>query len=202
LNDKLEQHQSEVLTWSVVSFQVEDKGINIDPVNIISKEEEESREVKTYAEVAVQTLDIPTDDAVTHSTTTMSEGNQESTTNMKRENQTKGAMYRHPNHKSRLSNQATYQYHSKNKQQIHVPKDTEACRIQSYDNYSPHISKDQKIPQKINLGWSDPFSVRQFCLSLRVSYRLISTKMKVQRWEDVLKLWGQSFLKGEAMLWI
>ena len=47
LNDKLEKLQSEVLKSSIVSFQVEDKGINIHPVNITSKEEEESTEVKS-----------------------------------------------------------------------------------------------------------------------------------------------------------
>lgn len=79
-----------------------------------------------------------------------------------------------------------YQYHSEHKQQIYVPKNTEVCRIQPYDNYSSQISRDQKIPQKINPGWSDPFSIRQFCLSLRASYHHVSTKMKVQRQKDIL----------------
>ena len=96
---------------SVISVKVEDEGINIDPINITSKEEEESREVKTYAEVVVQMMDIPNDDSVANSTTTTPEENQESTTNMLRESQTKGTMYRHPNHKSTLSNQSTYEYH-------------------------------------------------------------------------------------------
>jgi len=43
------------------------------------------------------------------------------------------------------------------------------------------------IPQKINLGWSDPFSVRNFCLSLRRSYQLISTKMTIPRREVIRK---------------
>ena len=88
--------------------------------------------------------------------------------------------YLHPNHKSRHLNQSANQYHAEHKQ-TYVPKNTEVSSIQSYDNYSPLISKDQKIHQKINLGWSDSFSVRQFCLSLGGSYRLVSTKMKVLR---------------------
>ena len=112
MNDKLEQLQSEVLKSWVVLVQVEDKGVNIDLVNIISKEEEEFREVKTYAKVAIQTMDIPNNDSVTYSTTITPEENQESTTNMIREGQTKGAMYRHPNHKSILSNQSTFRYRS------------------------------------------------------------------------------------------
>ena len=115
LNDKLEQLQNEVLKSLVVSVQVEDKGINTDPVNITSKEEEESREFKTYVEVAIQTMDIPNDDSVANSTTTTPEENQDSTTNMIKESQTKGAMYRHSNHKRKISNQPTYQHHPENK---------------------------------------------------------------------------------------
>lgn len=107
MNNKLEQLQHELLKSSIVSVHVEDKGINIVSVNITSKEEE-SKEVKTYVEVTVQTMEIPNDDSVAHPTTTAPEENQESTTNMIREIQTQRAMYRHPNHKSRLSNQATY----------------------------------------------------------------------------------------------
>ena len=69
-------------------------------------------------------MDIPNDDSVANLTTTTLEENQESTTNMIEESQTKGAMYRHPNYRSILSNQATYQYREENKRQNYVPKDT------------------------------------------------------------------------------
>ena len=35
-----------------------------------------------------------------------------------------------------------------------------------------------------SLGWSDPFSMQQFCLSLRISYELVSTRMTILRQKD------------------
>ena len=64
--------------------------------------------MKTHEEVAVQTMDIPNDDLVANSTTTAPEGNQETTTNMIMEIPTRRTIYRHLNHKRRLSNQSTY----------------------------------------------------------------------------------------------
>lgn len=89
--------------------------------------------------------------------------------------------YRHLNHKNRQINHATYQDHLDQKQQTLVPDNSDITSIQSYANKSLQNSGDQNIPQKINLGWSDPFSVRQFCMSLRRSYQLVSTKMIVPR---------------------
>ena len=75
--------------------------------------------------------------------------------------------------------QSIYLNHSERKQQTYVPRNTKVCRIQSYDKNSLQNFSDQKSPWKVNLGWSDPFLVWQFCLSLKASYRLVSTKMKV-----------------------
>ena len=46
--------QKKVLKSLVVTIQVEDKGTNINPVNITTQEEDKPVEVKTYSEVAVQ----------------------------------------------------------------------------------------------------------------------------------------------------
>ncbi len=78
---------------------------------------------------------------------------------MLKEGQTR-TPYLHPNHKNRHLNQPTNLYHSEHKQKTYAPKNTKVCTIQSYDNNSLQISSEQKIPHKINLGWSDPFSVR------------------------------------------
>jgi len=58
-----------------------------------------------------------------------------------------------------------YRDHSEQKQQTDVPKNSNVTSIQSYDDKSLQNSSDQNIPQKINLGWSNPFSVRQFCFT-------------------------------------
>lgn len=89
-----------------------------------------------YSEVVVQTTNIPNDDSVTNSTTIVPEENQELTTNMIRVSPNKITMYQHSNHKRRLSNQYTHQYHSENKQQVYVSKNNEVCIIQSHDNDS------------------------------------------------------------------
>ena len=54
-------------------------------MKIITQAKDKPIEVKTHANVVVQMLDIPNDDSVTNSTTTMHEGNQKTTTNMIRE---------------------------------------------------------------------------------------------------------------------
>lgn len=46
----------------VVSVQVEDKESNTDRVKIVTQGENKPNEVKTYAEVVVQMMDIPNDD--------------------------------------------------------------------------------------------------------------------------------------------
>jgi len=89
LNDKLEQLQEVVSKSPVVSVQVEDKETNTDPIKIVTQAEYKHTELKTHAEVAVQTIDIPNHDSIANSTTTAPEGNQETTTNMIRESPTK-----------------------------------------------------------------------------------------------------------------
>ena len=114
----------------------------------------------------------------------MPEVNQEIATHLIRESLTKRTPYRHMNHKSRKLSQPTYLNHSEWKQHIHVPRNTKVCITQSYDNNSLPISSDRNTPQKINLGWSDPFLARQFYISLGGSYRLVSMRMTISQRED------------------
>ena len=82
----------------VITVQVEDKGTNTDPVNITTQKEDKLVEGKTYSNVAVQMMEIPSDDLISNSTI-VPEVNQEIPTHMIREIQTRKTSYRHPNHK-------------------------------------------------------------------------------------------------------
>ena len=75
--------------------------------------------------------------------------------------------------------------YSEQKQHADIPKNTNVGSIHSCDNKSSQVSSHRKIPHKVDLGWSDPFSVRQFCLSRRGSYQLLLTRMTTPRREDV-----------------
>jgi hypothetical protein len=52
------------------------------------------------------------------------------------------------------------------------PKNIDTCPSKSHDN---HSSWKCNILQKIELVWSDPFTIRQFCSTLRHSYPLVSS---------------------------
>ena len=132
-------------------------------------------------------MDIPSECSITNSTTFSPKENLKT-------------LYRHSNHESRQINQATYQDHSNQRQQINVSENNDVTSIPSYADKLLQNSSDQNTIQKINLGWSDPFSVRQFCLSLRRSYRLVLTKMTVPRQKDVRSRKGdQAFFHRQAL---
>ena len=117
-------------------------------------------------------MNIPRECSITNSITSSPEENLKT-------------LYRHPNHENRQINLVVYQDHSNCRQQINVSENNDVTSIPSYANKSLQNSNDQNITKKINLGWSDPFSVRKFCLSLRRSYQLVSTKITVPRQEDI-----------------
>jgi len=169
---------------SNVGIQVDDKTTNIDSVNVTTQEEDEQVEENTHLDVAVQTMNIPSECFITNSTTSSPEENIKIGTCPVRKNQTKKVPYRHPNHENRRINHATYLNQSEPKQQTNVPKKSNVTSTQCYEDKSLQSFSDQNAIQKISLGWSDPFSVRQFCLSLRRSYQLVSTKMTVPREKD------------------
>lgn len=144
---------------SNIEDQVEEKGINTDPVHVTAQEEDKPVEEKTHLDVIVQTMNIPSEGFVTNSTTSSLGVNHNIATHMIRQRQTKRTPYLHLNHKNRHLNQSVNLYHSKHEQQTYVSKTTNVSAIQCCANNSHKVSSNHKIPQKINLGWSDPFSI-------------------------------------------
>lgn len=123
LKDKLEQvTQEEVSKSPVTTVQVENKGTNIDPVNMTTQEDK-SVEETTNVDVAAQTMDIPSECSITNSTTSSPEENLKT-------------LYRHPNHENRQINHAVYQDHSNRRQQINVSENNDVTSISSYADKS------------------------------------------------------------------
>ncbi len=92
-------------------MQVEDKGTNTDPVNMTTQKDKLVEET-TRLDIAVQRINIPSEDSIINSTTSSPEVNKKIPTHLIRESQTKKVPYRHPNHGSRQLNHATYRDHS------------------------------------------------------------------------------------------
>lgn len=70
----MEQVTYEVSKSPITTFQVENKGTNTDPVNM-TIQEDKSVEETTHVDVAVQTMDIPSECSTTNSTTSSPEEN-------------------------------------------------------------------------------------------------------------------------------
>jgi hypothetical protein len=64
------------------------------------------------------------------------------------------------------------------------PKNIDTSPSKSHDS---HSSWKCNILQKIELGWSDPFTIRQFCSTLRHSYRLVSSILTTPKIESHTK---------------
>ena len=114
----------------------------------MTTQEDKSVEEMTHVDVAVQTVDIPSECSITNSTTSLLE-----------ENQTRKVPYRHLYHENRKINHAMYWDHLESNQQTDVPDNSDVTSIQSYANKLLQNSSDQNTIQKINLGWSNLFSV-------------------------------------------
>ena len=153
-------------------------------MNVTTQEEDKQVEEKTHVDVAIQTMNIPSECFIANSTTSSLEENIKIVVYPVRKNQTKKVPYRHPNHENRRINHATYLNKSEPKQQNEVPDNSDVISIQSYTDKLLQNSSDQNTIQKINLGWSDPFSVQKFYFPLRRSYQLVSTKITVPREKD------------------
>jgi hypothetical protein len=195
LENKLEQLiEKEALKSSDVEVQVVEKGTNTDPIHITTQEGAKSVQEKTFSDVEEQTMGIrsiltnknSTINKATprHEEEIISKVNQENATSTIRENHVTRTPYRHPNHKSRYLNQSEYQYHSRWKQLTYLSKNIDTNTIKSHDNNS---SWKRNVLQMIELGWSDPFTVRQFCSALRGSYRLVSSTMTTPRTKNDAK---------------
>jgi hypothetical protein len=110
--------------------------------------------------------------------------NEENATSMIRKNHVIRNRYRHPNHTSGYINQSKYQCHSGWKRVTYHTKNIDTSAIQSHDN---HSSWKNNVPQKIELGWSDPFTIRELCSTLCHSYRLVSSIMTTQKTKNHVK---------------
>lgn len=104
-------------------------------------------------------MKILSEEYVIKSTTLVSEVNQENSKRMIRGNQTKRTIYLHLNNTDIHHNQFKNLYYSEQKQQTYVPKENDVSTIQSNDNKLSQLSINCQVSQKINLGWSDPFSM-------------------------------------------
>jgi hypothetical protein len=124
LENKLEQLiEKEASKSSDVKIQVVEKGTNTDPIHITTQEGAKSVEVRTFLDVGVQTMEIPS--VLTNRNSTINKAtpvheediipkaNQENTTSTIRESHATKTLYRHPNHKSRYLNQSKYQHRSR-----------------------------------------------------------------------------------------
>jgi len=133
--------------------------MHTDLVNITTQEEDKAVEETIHSNVVAQTMKNPNEDFVTNSMTLELEVNQNIATHMIKEIQTRRIPYIHLNHKNKRLNQSTNLYHSKHKQKTYVSKRCEVCTIQFGDNNSSQVSSKCKIPQKIDLRWSNHFLV-------------------------------------------
>jgi hypothetical protein len=180
LENKLEQIQKEASKSSGVKIQVVEKGTNTNPIHITAQEDANPVEEKTYRDVGVQMMGTPSvrtnrSSSINQATSMREENhisklNQENTTSMIRENNVIRTPYRHPNHKSRYLKQSEYQYHLGQKQLNYRLKNIDTGAIKSHDNSS---SWKCNVPQRIELGWSDSFTVRKFCSALGGSYLMV-----------------------------
>jgi hypothetical protein len=129
--------------------------------DIKAQEDANPVEEKTYKDVGVQTMEDPgkitnQNSAIIKATSPheenhISKSKEENATSMIRGNHVMRTPSRHSNHKSRYINQLEYQYYPKREPYKHP------------------------VSQKIELGWADSFTTRQFCSTLRHSYRLVSS---------------------------
>lgn len=95
----------------------------------MSTQEDKSVEETTHLDVAIQTINTPSECFITNSTTSSPEENIKISTCPIRENQTKKVPYRHLNHENRQMNHATYCSHSEQKQQPDVPEKSNVTSI-------------------------------------------------------------------------
>jgi hypothetical protein len=191
LENKLELlKEKEASKFSDELIQVMKNGTITDPIHITTQEVARSTEKKTYSDVGVQTVEVSSVDPTTNKTTSNEEDtitavNQGNTACSVRENHVTRKPYRHPNHKSRYLKQSECQDHLNREQQIYHPKNSDTNVIHSHNNDSS--SWKCNISQKIELGWSDHFTIRQFCSALCHSYHLVSSILTTPKTENHTK---------------
>ena len=126
---------------SNVEIRVEEKETGTNAVNVITQEEDKQVAKDANLEVVVPAMNISSESYVTSSITSSPKENQNITTRLRMESQTKKVPYRHPNHGSRQLDQAMYS----EQKQVDIPKNTNISAIRSSDN-SSQVSSRRKIP--------------------------------------------------------
>ena len=78
----------------------------------------------------------------------------------------------------RSSSECTHRSSSGHKTRLNHEENHEPKLIDFHDN---KLSCKCNVPQRIELGWVDPFTVRKMFLALRSSYRLVSSTTRKHR---------------------
>jgi hypothetical protein len=150
-----------------------DKETMTDPINLTTQKEANPTDVKKFSNVEVQTSQRYEENSIP-------KVNQEKATSIRSKDQVARMPYRHPNHKSRYFSQSMYQQKQITAMSKNITSTTSEGQNRS-DHGSRNVSSSfqepykNPNPQKIELGWADSFTIRQFCSALRRSYRLRSS---------------------------
>jgi hypothetical protein len=150
-----------------------DKETMTDPINLTTQKDANPADVKKFSNVEVQTSHRYEEDS-------NPKVNQEKDASIRNKDQVARMPYRHPNHKNRYFSQSMYQQKQITAMSKNITSTTSAGQNRSYQgsrNVSSSFQEPYKNPnpQKIELGWADSFTIRQFCSALRRSYRLRSS---------------------------
>jgi chromosome segregation ATPase len=150
-----------------------DKETMTDPINLTTQKEANPADVKKFSNVEVQTSQRYQEDSIP-------KVNQEKDASIRSKDQVARMPYQHPNHKSRYFSQSMYQQKQITAMSKNITSTTSEGQNRS-DHGSRNVSSSfqepykNPNPQKIELGWADSFTIRQFCSALRRSYRLRSS---------------------------
>jgi hypothetical protein len=155
-----------------VKVSILDKGINIEPINLTTQKDVNPIDVKRSSNVEEETIQG-------HEENSIPKVNQQKTTSIRSKDQVARMPYQHPNHKNRYFSQSLYQQKQMTNMSKNITSATSDAQNRSYHgsrNTSSSFQEPYKLPmQKIELGWADSFTMRQFCSALRKSYRLKSS---------------------------
>jgi hypothetical protein len=174
-----------------------EKGTNTEPIHVTPQEDVYTIEVRTFLDVGIQIMEIPSVltniNSLINTTTPMHEEDTilkvilENVASTIREIHATKTLYRHPNHENRVINRLVYQHHSKRKHLTYYPNNIYAGTIESHNNQLSWKFYKCNIPQRIELVWSYPFTVHQLCSTLRSSYNLISSTITTSRTKNQAK---------------
>jgi autonomous glycyl radical cofactor GrcA len=149
-----------------------DKETMTDPINITTQKEANPADVKKFSNVEVQTSQRYQEDSIP-------KFNQQKAISIRSKDQVARMPYQHPNHKNRYFSQSLYQHKQMTSMSKNITLATSDSQNRSYHgsrNTSSYFQEPYKLPmQKIELGWADSFTMRQFCSALKRSYRLRSS---------------------------